>query len=75
MLCAVKFKTMEFAYKFIEVLSKSIEKNGNKELTTQHLLNIVKLCVKSIETHEVRHQQMLDEAMMEIYASQCGDRD
>jgi hypothetical protein len=66
---------MEFAYKFIEVLSKSIEKNGNKELTTQHLLNIVKLCVKSIETNEERHQQMLDEAMMEIYASQCGDRD
>lgn len=66
---------MEFAYKFIEVLSKSIEKNGNKELTTQHLLNIVKLCVKSIETNEERNQQMLDEAMMEIYASQCGDRD
>lgn len=66
---------MEFSYKFIEVLSKSIEKNGNKELTTQHLLNIVKLCVKSIETHEERHQQMLDEAMTEIYASQCGDRD
>ena len=64
-----------FAYKFIKVLSKSIEKNGNKELTTQHLLNIVKLCVKSIETNEERHQQMLDEAMMEIYASQCGDRD
>lgn len=75
MLCAVKFNKMEFAYKFIEVLSKSIEKNGNKELTTQHLLNIVKLCVKSIETNEERHQQMLDEAMMEIYASQCGDRD
>lgn len=75
MLCVVKFNKMEFAYKFIEVLSKSIEKNGNKELTTQHLLNIVKLCVKSIETNEERHQQMLDEAMMEIYASQCGDRD
>ena len=66
---------MKFAYKFIEVLSKSIEKNGNKELTAQHLLNIVKLCVKSIETNEERHQQMLDEAMMEVYASQCGDRD
>ena len=66
---------MEFAYKLIEVLSKSIDKNGNKELTTQHLLNIVKLCVKSIETNEERHQQMLDEAMMEIYVSQCGDRD
>ena len=58
---------MEFAYKFIEVLSKSIEINGNKELTTQHLLNIVKLCVTSIEVDEERHQQMLDEAMNEIY--------
>ena len=66
---------MEFAYKFIEVLSKSIEKNGNKELTTQHLLNIVKVCVKSIEIDEERHQQGLDDALTGIYASQCGDRD
>lgn len=66
---------MEFAYKFIDVLTKSIEKHGNKELTTQHLLNIVKLCVKSIEIEENKHQELLDEAMMEIYASQCGDRD
>lgn len=66
---------MKFAYRFIDVLTKSIEKNGNKELTTQHLLNIVKLCVKSIETEENEHQEILDEAMMEIYASQCGDRD
>lgn len=66
---------MEFAYKFVEVLTKSIEKNGNKELTTQHLLNIVKLCVKSVEIDEERHQQALDGALTEIYASQCGDRD
>lgn len=66
---------MEFAYKFIEVLSKSIEKNGNKELTTLHLLNIVKLCVRSIEIREEEYQKMLDEAMMEVYASKCGDRD
>lgn len=75
MLCVVKFTKMEFAYKFIEVLSKSIEKNGNKELTTLHLLNIVKLCVRSIEIREEEYQKMLDEAMMEVYASKCGDRD
>ena len=66
---------MEFAYKFVKVLTKSIEKNGNKELTTQHLLNIVKLCIKSVEIDEERHQQVLDDALTEIYASQCGDRD
>ena len=66
---------MKFACKFIEVLSKSIEKNGNKELTTQHLLNIVKLCVKSVSIDEQMHQQMLDDAMTEIYISECGDRD
>ena len=66
---------MEFAYKFVEMLAKSIEKNGSKELTTQHLLNIVKLCIKSIEIDEQRHQQGLDDALSEIYASQCRDRD
>ena len=66
---------MKFAYKFVEVLTKSIEKNGNKELTTQHLLNIVKLCIKSIEINEEYHQQILDDALTEIHASQCGDRD
>lgn len=66
---------MGFAYKLVDVLTKSIEKNGNKELTTQHLLNIVKLCIKSIEIDEEKHQQMLDDALTEIYTSQCGDRD
>lgn len=66
---------MKFAYTLIEVLSKSIEKNGNKELTTQHLLNIVKYCVRSVEKDEERHQHGLDETLMGIYASQCGDRD
>jgi len=72
---AVKFSKMEFAYKFVEVLTKSIEKNGNKELTTQHLLNIVKLSIKLVEIDEKIHQKVLDDVLTEIYASQCGDRD
>ncbi len=65
---------MEFAYKLIDILSKSVEKNGDKPLTTLHLLNIVKMCVKSVEEDEIRLQDNLDQALTEIYNSECGDR-
>jgi hypothetical protein len=58
---------MEFAYKFIEILSKSVEKNGNKELTTLHLLNIVKMCVDLVESDQETHDKRLEQIINEIY--------
>lgn len=57
---------MEFAYKLSEMLAKSIEKNGNKELTMRHLLNIVNFCIKSIEIDDIKHQQILDDISTEM---------
>jgi hypothetical protein len=36
-------------YILIDVLEASIKKNGDKPLTTQHLLNILKLVSRQIE--------------------------
>lgn len=66
---------MGFAYLLAEILEKGIEKNGNKPLTTLHLLNIVKLCIKIEGQRCYKNEKLMDEAYMEIYADQCGDRD
>jgi hypothetical protein len=54
---------MEFAYKLLEVLTKSVEKNGDQEITTKHLLNIVKMCIRQVEADDLEHQQNIDEAL------------
>jgi hypothetical protein len=66
---------MDFAYKLLDVLTKSIEKNGDQPLTTQYLLNITRFCIKSINLEEQIMQQHLDEAETEIYRQECCDRD
>lgn len=66
---------MEITDKLIEVLTNSINKNGNKELTTLHLLNMLKLSVKLHNQEVEAFDQLCDEALMDIRASQCGDRD
>lgn len=64
-----------FPCRVIEILEKSIQRNGVKPLTNLHLLNIIKLCVKSIDDEEEELRQRLDEVQTEIYLSECGDRD
>jgi hypothetical protein len=66
---------MIYTYKLIDVLEASIKKNGNQPLTTQHLLNILKYAAKSISKDEEEHEKIMDEALMEIYADQCCDRE
>jgi len=66
---------MKFAHILAEILEKGIEKNGNKPLTTLHLLNIVKLCIKIEEKRCYKSEKLIEEAYMEIYADQYGDRD
>lgn len=60
---------------FIKILSQSGKKYGfDKVLTISHLLNIAKLVSKTVDDNEEKRQQILDEAYMEYYASECGDR-
>jgi len=66
---------MKFAYRLADILEKSIEKHGDQPLTVSHLLNIVKLCIRLENASRYKMDKALDEAMMEMYADQCGDRD
>lgn len=60
---------------FIQILSKSGNKYGfDKVLTISHLLNIAKLASKIVDDREIQIQQDLDEALMQCYANECGDR-
>jgi EAL domain-containing protein (putative c-di-GMP-specific phosphodiesterase class I) len=54
---------MEFAYKLEEVLTKSVEKNGEQQMTTKHLLNIVRMCIRQVEADDIEHQQKIDDAL------------
>lgn len=59
----------------INILERSVNNNGNKVLTTQHLLNIIKLAQRIDENQKDELSKKLDEALMQDYADQCGDRD
>lgn len=65
---------MEFGEKLLSILEKSIEKNGNQPLTTQHLKNIVNLCIQSIQKDKDKIQKDEDEILMELYKNECCDR-
>jgi hypothetical protein len=59
----------------IEILEKSVAKHGVIPLTNSHLLNIIKLANKIDDNKTSKMEQRMDEALMEIYADQCCDRD
>jgi len=50
-------------YELRKALLKSIEKNGNQPLTTQHLLNIVNLIIKKDGDEQDRLDQLLGECL------------
>ena len=44
--------TMESYDKLIEILEASVKKNGSIPLTTQHLLNLLKMAERDLEREE-----------------------
>ena len=54
---------MTFSEALIQTLTTSIKNQGNKPLTTLHLLNIVKLCDKMVENESVKQDELIDEIL------------
>lgn len=60
----------------IRVLMVSVGKNGaDKPVTLGHLLNIIRLAKKIERQQADDADEAMDEALMQIYTDQCGDRD
>lgn len=59
----------------ITVLTASIKKHGSKPLTTRHLLNICKMCLRIIQKRQERDDKLLEEAYWDTVSHDIGDKD
>jgi hypothetical protein len=59
----------------ITVLQASIKKHGSKPLTTRHLLNICKMCLRIIQKRQERDDKLLEEAYWDTVSHDIGDKD
>lgn len=56
---------MKDLYWLKRVLEVSVKRNGEKPLTNEYLLNIVKLAIKAEEAHEARVEASLNDMLGE----------